>query len=100
MKNRCILHRRVIEMLFFTAGGFSAVCLLYAMELAPHVNRPIGLIEADWGGTPVEAWSSPDARSACSQRQKRYYIHMSADLTKGSFGHFNSSYVIKILKTS
>lgn len=50
---------------------FSAVCLLYAMELSPHINRPIGLIESDWGGTPVEAWSSPDARSACGHRQKR-----------------------------
>ena len=27
-------------------------------------------------------------------------LHMSADLTKGSFGHFSSFYVIKILKTS
>ena len=27
-------------------------------------------------------------------------IYMSADLTKGSFGHFSSFYVIKILKTS
>ena len=28
------------------------------------------------------------------------YIHFSADLTKGSFGHFSSFYVIIILKTS
>ena len=44
------------------------------MELSPHINRPIGLIEATWGGTPVEAWSSPDARNACSQRRKRYHF--------------------------
>ena len=29
-----------------------------------------------------------------------YNIHLSADLTKGSFGHFNSFYAIKTLKTS
>ena len=29
-----------------------------------------------------------------------YYIDMSADLTKGSFGHFSSFYVIKISKKS
>ena len=44
------------------------------MEISPHINRPIGLIEATWGGTPVEAWSSPDARNACSQRRKRYHF--------------------------
>ena len=24
-----------------------------------------GLISTDWGGTPVEAWSSPDALKTC-----------------------------------
>ncbi|KAH3740767.1 hypothetical protein DPMN_047478 [Dreissena polymorpha] len=44
---------------------FSAVCLLYALELAPHLNRPIGLVESAWGGTPIQVWSSPDAIDAC-----------------------------------
>ena len=25
----------------------------------------IGLVDTDWGGTPVEAWSSPDALAKC-----------------------------------
>lgn len=51
--------------------GFSAVCLLYGMELSPHINRPIGLVETAWGGTPIEAWSSPDAIANCTHKQKR-----------------------------
>lgn len=65
------------------------MCLLYAMELSPHINRPIGLIESDWGGTPVEAWSSPDARSACGHRQKRYYRKDSK--------HFDTLYLVRII---
>ncbi|XP_060572916.1 sialate O-acetylesterase-like [Ruditapes philippinarum] len=52
-------------------GLFSAVCLLYAVELAPHINRPIGLVQTAWGGTPIESWSSPGALSTCSHRMKR-----------------------------
>ncbi|XP_041361501.1 sialate O-acetylesterase-like isoform X2 [Gigantopelta aegis] len=50
---------------------FSAVCWLYAEYLYPHVNHPIGLVDTAWGGTPVEAWSSPDALGACAAKQKR-----------------------------
>ena len=32
-------------------------------------------------------------------REMSIFINMSADLTKGSFGHFGSFYVIKISKT-
>lgn len=53
---------------------FSAVCLLYAMEVAPHLNRPLGLVETSWGGTPIEAWSSSDAIAKCQPaRMKRYF---------------------------
>ena len=26
-----------------------------------------GLVDSDWGGTPVEAWSSPDALKMCEK---------------------------------
>ena len=26
-----------------------------------------GLVDTDWGGTPVEAWSSPDALAKCKK---------------------------------
>ena len=28
---------------------------------------PAGLVDTDWGGTPVEAWSSPDALAKCKK---------------------------------
>ncbi|XP_052801318.1 sialate O-acetylesterase-like [Mya arenaria] len=52
-------------------SSFSAVCLLYALELAPHLQRPLGLVETNWGGTPVESWSSPDALAKCPQQKRR-----------------------------
>ncbi|KAK3091603.1 hypothetical protein FSP39_021102 [Pinctada imbricata] len=44
---------------------FSALCWLYGKQLSQHLNYPIGLVETNWGGTPIEAWSSPDALSQC-----------------------------------
>lgn len=45
--------------------GFSSLCYLYAMEIQKSLQYPIGLIESDWGGTPIEYWSSPDAIATC-----------------------------------
>ena len=55
---------------------FSAVCYLSARYVARRLasatefssNRDwpaIGLIESDWGDTPVQAWSPPEALEAC-----------------------------------
>ncbi|XP_052761294.1 sialate O-acetylesterase-like [Mya arenaria] len=55
-----------------TTSSFSAVCLLYAMELIPDLGIPMGMVESSWGGTPVETWSSPDAINVCNaHRGKR-----------------------------
>jgi hypothetical protein len=58
-----------------TVSRYSAVCWLYGKYLSQHFNYPIGLVDTDWGGTRIEAWSSPDALSACSGtsgRRKRW----------------------------
>ncbi|XP_046365448.1 sialate O-acetylesterase-like [Haliotis rufescens] len=52
-------------------NSFSAVCWFFGEYLYPERKYPIGLIESQWGGTPIEAWSSPDALSACSHHTKR-----------------------------
>jgi sialate O-acetylesterase len=44
---------------------FSAVCWLYGKNIHKALGVPIGLVATDWGGTPVEAWSSPEALAKC-----------------------------------
>ncbi|KAK9959120.1 hypothetical protein ABG768_011200 [Culter alburnus] len=44
---------------------FSAVCWLFGRYLYDTLNYPIGIVETCWGGTPVEAWSSPRALHKC-----------------------------------
>jgi len=43
---------------------FSAVAYFFGKDIQEHENVPIGLIEASWGGTPAEAWTSLGALSA------------------------------------
>ncbi|XP_071153923.1 sialate O-acetylesterase-like isoform X1 [Mytilus edulis] len=60
--------------------SFSAVCWLYGKYLSSHINRPIGLVESNWGGTRIEAWSSPDALKACaSTGRKRRAVNPNAE---------------------
>ena len=41
-----------------TVGGFSALAFLFGREIFRRYTVPVGLIEADWGGTVAEAWVS------------------------------------------
>lgn len=47
-----------------TIVDFSAVAFVFAKHIQDDQRVPIGLIEADWGGTPAEAWTSVRAISA------------------------------------
>jgi len=40
---------------------FSAACFYFARELQKTTHRPMGLINASWGGSRIEAWMSKDA---------------------------------------
>jgi sialate O-acetylesterase len=40
---------------------FSAACFYFARELQRTVDVPMGLIQAAWGGSRIEAWTSADA---------------------------------------
>lgn len=50
-------------------ANFSAVCWLFGRYLYENLNYPIGLVESCWGGTPIEAWSSPRALQQCGLNQ-------------------------------
>lgn len=44
-----------------SAGDFSATGYFFGRALHKELGVPIGLISADWGGTPAESWMSADA---------------------------------------
>ena len=48
-------------------GVFSATCYWTAMYLSDSLNHtiPIGLVQSSYGGTMVEAWTSPDTNIKC-----------------------------------
>ncbi len=47
-----------------TVRDFSAACYFFARELQKTVNVPMGLIQAAWGGSRIEAWTSAAALRA------------------------------------
>jgi len=46
-------------------SAFSAACWFFGRDLYDTLQVPLGLINDNWGGTPVQAWSSPDALKLC-----------------------------------
>jgi len=47
-----------------TIGDFSAACYFMARDLRQSEKVPFGLIDASWGGTPIDAWRTLDALAA------------------------------------
>ncbi|MBN6150566.1 beta galactosidase jelly roll domain-containing protein [Xanthomonas sp. AmX2] len=48
-----------------TVRDFSAACYYFARELRKHVDVPMGLINASWGGSQMQAWiGAPALRQA------------------------------------
>ena len=47
-----------------TAGSFTAVGYYFARKLHQETGLPIGLINCNWGGTIVEAWTSAQSLSS------------------------------------
>lgn len=61
-----------------TVGEFSGVAYFFARKLHHQLGVPIGLINAAWGGTPVEAWipreeleGDPDCQPIYDRWQKQ-----------------------------
>jgi sialate O-acetylesterase len=49
-----------------SVAAFTAVGFLFAREISSEQQAPVGIIEADWGGTTAEAWTSLGALGADS----------------------------------
>ncbi|XP_030621679.1 sialate O-acetylesterase [Chanos chanos] len=65
---------------------FSAVCWLFGRYLYDTLKYPVGLVESCWGGTPVEAWSSPRALKKCDLKNSMdsYFLPLSFMAWKSS----------------
>ncbi|HXD78641.1 MAG TPA: sialate O-acetylesterase [Puia sp.] len=50
-----------------TVRGFSAVAYLFGKRLQQILGVPVGLIQASWGGSLIEAWMSKEALSPIRQ---------------------------------
>ncbi len=49
---------------------FSASCYFFGRGVYKALGDiPVGLVDSDWGGTYIQAWSSPDALSKCNQTE-------------------------------
>jgi sialate O-acetylesterase len=51
-----------------TVSEFSAVAYFYARDLCRRLQVPIGIVNATWGGSAVDAWMSPMALQRMPQR--------------------------------
>ena len=49
-----------------TAAEFSAVAYFFGREIQQREHVPVGLIDASWGGTPVDSWISLSSLGADS----------------------------------
>ena len=56
-----------------TAGDFTAVGYFFARELWNELEVPIGMINAAWGGTDIETWTSADSYEALPASVRRNY---------------------------
>uniref|UniRef100_A0A8C1T172 Sialic acid acetylesterase n=1 Tax=Cyprinus carpio TaxID=7962 RepID=A0A8C1T172_CYPCA len=68
---------------------FSAVCWLFGRYLYKTLKYPIGLVHSSWGGTPVEAWSSPRALHKCGLMKS--VLPVQSYFMEGASVNWNSS---------
>lgn len=67
-----------------TVGDFSAVAYFFGREIHREENVPIGLIDATWGGTPAEAWTSE--KSLMKMEEFRKMITENKNAKQGESG--------------
>jgi len=53
-----------------TTGNFTAVGYYFGKALQKELKVPVAIINDNWGGTPVEAWTSPEAVASVPAMQE------------------------------
>lgn len=71
-----------------TTGRFTAIGYFFAHALERALDTPVGIVNASWGGTPIEAWTSPEALGrdaelhATTRQRHDYALGFPARLTE------------------
>ncbi|NDC63004.1 MAG: sialate O-acetylesterase [Planctomycetia bacterium] len=53
-----------------TAPAFTAVGFFFAREVHGRTGVPIGLLDDNWGGTPIERWTAPEGLESVPELSK------------------------------
>lgn len=83
-----------------TVNEYSAICYFMARELYSKTNVAIGLINASWGGTPIEAWVCEDSLKEFPKyiNEKRMYEDagyrkLVEQLSNANYYHWNKTLI-------
>lgn len=60
-------------------SGFSATAYYFGRELHKKLGVPVGLIDADWGGTRIESWTPPEGFAEVPALKHEYELVQLAD---------------------
>jgi len=71
-----------------TVGNFTAVGYFFAKKIYDELKIPIGLINASWGGTNSEAWTSREAFESSQE-----FKEMIAEMPKVSLDSMSNAYI-------
>lgn len=62
--------------------GYSALCYFFSKLMYEKTKVPVGIINASWGGTPVEAWISEDGLKEFPLHLHKKALYESEELVK------------------
>ena len=68
-----------------TAAGFSAVAYYFGKQIQQEQQVAVGIIQATWGGSPVETWTSKEALMTLPEMHKRIDADGAANINHDSF---------------
>jgi sialate O-acetylesterase len=61
-----------------TAGGFTAVGFYFAREIQQKTGVPIGIVDVNWGGTPIEPWVATEGLAMVDQLKPQFVAKQEA----------------------
>lgn len=76
-----------------TVSGFSAICYFFGRGWQASQNVPVGLIDASWGGSRIEAWISAETLSHAPHLAERLNLLALYNSDKAAAtAHFGASW--------